>query len=87
MEATLTKWGNSIGVRIPSQMAAEIGFRSGSKVEIRSRRDEIIIRPKYDLKDLYERHYHKPLAHITAEDVGEVKEMDWGGDVGAEVLD
>lgn len=87
MEATLTKWGNSIGLRIPSQIVSDIGFRSGSKVEISSRKNQIIIRPKYDLKDLYESHYHKPLSQITAEDVGDCKEMDWGQDVGAEVLD
>lgn len=87
MEATLTKWGNSLGVRIPSAMASELGFHSGSKVEIGAHHHQIIIKPKYDLKDLYEHHYHKPLSQITAEDVGDAQEMDWGGDVGAEVVD
>ena len=82
MEATLTKWGNSIGVRIPSQMASEIGFHAGSKVELRSHRNQIVIQPRYDLKEMY-----KPLSEITANDVGNSKEMDWGGDVGAEVID
>ncbi|MDY3296109.1 AbrB/MazE/SpoVT family DNA-binding domain-containing protein [Selenomonas sp.] len=87
MEATLTKWGNSIGVRIPSQMASEIGFHAGSKVELRSHRNQIVIQPRYDLKEMYESYYHKPLSEITANDVGNSKEMDWGGDVGAEVID
>lgn len=87
MEATLTKWGNSLGIRIPSQMAADIGFHSSSKVEICSRDKEIIIKPKYDIKDMYENYYNKPLSQITAADVGTCGEMDWGKDVGAEVVD
>lgn len=87
MEATLTKWGNSIGIRIPSQMAADTGLHSGARVEIYSRHKEIIIRPKYDIKDMYEKYYNKPLSQITAEDVGRCYEADWGEDVGAEVVD
>ena len=30
MEATLVKWGNSQGVRIPSQVCGELGVRPGS---------------------------------------------------------
>ena len=84
MEATLTKWGNSIGIRIPSQMAADTGLHSGARVEIYSRHKAIIIRPKYDM---YEKYYNKPLSQITAEDVGRCNEADWGEDVGAEVVD
>ena len=87
MEATLAKWGNSLGIRIPNQMASDMGFHAGSKVDIRSRSHLIVIHPKYALKTMYEDCYQKPLAKITMEDVGKTDEMDWGADVGAEVLD
>jgi antitoxin MazE len=87
MEATLSKWGNSLGIRIPNQMASDMGFHAGSKVDIRSRSNQIVIQPKYDLKTMYEDFYQKPLSKITMEDVGKTDEMDWGADVGAEVLD
>ena len=42
---------------------------------------------KYDIKTIYKDHYQKPLLKITPADVGLTQEMDWGEDVGAEVLD
>ena len=87
MDATLSRWGNSLGIRIPNQVALDLGFHAGSKVEIGTNNGQITIKPKYSLKDIYESHYHKPLSEITAEDVGKASEMDWGKDVGAEVLD
>ena len=35
---------------------------------------------------LFEQFYGKPYSHIKREDIGEVKELDWGEDVGGESL-
>ena len=45
MEAVVKKWGNSLGIRIPSLIARELSLKDGSHVEINDRGKEIIIKP------------------------------------------
>jgi len=46
MKATVQKWGNSLGVRIPSYMAKDLSLENGSSVEIIEEDHRIIIQPK-----------------------------------------
>ena len=57
MEAVIKKWGNSLGIRIPSIMAKDLALKDGSHVEIRGEEDRLIIIPshKENLKDLLEK--------------------------------
>ena len=54
MDAVIRKWGNSLGIRIPSNIAKETALVDGSHVEIEDIDGQIIIRPKnrYTLKEL-----------------------------------
>jgi antitoxin MazE len=54
MEAIIKKWGNSLGIRIPSLMAKDLSLKDGSHVEIQDEEDRIVIIPKRkeDLKTL-----------------------------------
>ncbi|MBN1686773.1 MAG: AbrB/MazE/SpoVT family DNA-binding domain-containing protein [Spirochaetales bacterium] len=45
MKATIQKWGNSLGVRIPSIMAKDLMLENGSEVELIEETDKIIIQP------------------------------------------
>ena len=56
MKATIQKWGNSLGIRIPSMMAKNLMLKNGSEVELIEESDKIIIRPKKipRLEDLLE---------------------------------
>ena len=56
MKATIQKWGNSLGVRIPSIMAKDLMLKNGSEVELIEETDKIIIQPKKTscLEDLLE---------------------------------
>ncbi len=45
MEATVRKWGNSLGVRIPNLLVRELSLKDGSLVDINDRGKEIIIKP------------------------------------------
>ena len=45
MEATVQKWGNSLGIRIPNLIARELSLRNGSIVDINDHGNEIIIKP------------------------------------------
>ena len=77
MEAVIKKWGNSLGIRIPSIMAKDLSLKDGSHVEIRDEEDRIIIIPsqKENLKDL--------LSKISKSNLH--KEIDTGSPVGNEI--
>jgi len=63
MQATIQKWGNSLGVRIPSLMAKDLALKNGSSVEIIEEDNRIIIQAsrKKSLQDV--------LALVTDENI------------------
>ncbi|MCF7946637.1 MAG: AbrB/MazE/SpoVT family DNA-binding domain-containing protein [Spirochaetia bacterium] len=56
METVIKKWGNSLGIRIPSLIAKDLSLKEGSSVEIEDDRGRIVIKPKKqnDLKEMLE---------------------------------
>ncbi len=56
MEATIQKWGNSLGIRLPKLYANEIGMTSGTKVKMKIKDGKVIIEaiknPKLKLDEL-----------------------------------
>jgi antitoxin MazE len=77
MEATVKKWGNSLGVRIPNLIVRELSLKDGSLVDINDRGKEIIIRPiqKNKLSEM--------LSNINENNIH--KEIETGGPVGKEI--
>jgi len=45
MVAHLTKWGNSVGVRLPKVFLEDVGLRDGSTVEVAVENGRIVITP------------------------------------------
>ena len=77
MQVQLARWGNSLGLRIPKDIAARFGLSEGGRVEIEAESDKIVIRvdrPRYDLQEL--------LCGMTPEAMRDA--FDWGPDVGRE---
>jgi len=56
MLTRVRKWGNSLGLRIPSSFAAEVGVENGSTVDLTLHDGEIRLRPRrrrrYSLDEL-----------------------------------
>ena len=79
MLATVSKWGNSLALRIPKALADEAGLETGSQVELIPEDGQIRIvpskRPRYTLEEL--------VAGITPENRHE--EWDTGPPVGREI--
>jgi len=75
---TISKWGNSLAVRIPATFAQTVGLEEGSVVEVKVRAGRLIIVPadshRYDLREL--------VSQITPENSHEL--IDWGKPVGKE---
>lgn len=89
MEATLVKWGNSQGVRIPSQVCADLGVRPGSVAEV----EVDVARSSLTLTFEKPRRRYARTRKMTMEEFAEGWEggkvgREWGGpDVGAEVVE
>ena len=53
MQAVVQKWGNSLGLRIPSLWAKDNDIKNGSTVEVIMEKEKIIILPsKKSLDDM-----------------------------------
>lgn len=52
MKTSVQKWGNSLGLRIPSVYAKELHLLDGSIVDIQRKENEIIISPAKKKKSL-----------------------------------
>jgi antitoxin MazE len=56
MVATIAKWGNSLAIRIPQNLAKEINLAEGSEVELSLLDGNLVITPRtrhrYSLEDL-----------------------------------
>ena len=52
----IAKWGSSLAVRIPKPVAEQWGVREGSKIEMVSRGDRLVMRKTaYDLAEMVAR--------------------------------
>ncbi len=56
MKAQLTKWGNSLGLRVPRDFAARLNLAEGSRVEIElDAKGRVVVtpaKPRYTLEEL-----------------------------------
>ena len=79
METRVKMWGNSLALRIPKPLAAEVGLEDNSPVELAIVDGKLIIvpvtEPRYNLADL--------LAQVTEENLH--REIDTGPAVGNEI--
>ena len=76
---TISKWGNSQGIRIPKKYLEQLGLKVGEKVDIKIEDGKIVIipiknkrKPKIDINQLFK------------EDYEDKKEFEWG-QVGKEI--
>jgi len=73
----VSKWGNSLGVRLPKSVAGEVQLGEGDTVQLSVDNGAIVIRPsrrRYSLDEL--------VARITPKNRHD--ESDWGGPLGDE---
>jgi len=79
--ATIQKWGNSLAVRIPAGLATQVDLHEGTPVDVVADQGTIVLIPrftkKYHLDDLLQNCKPSQLHG----------EVDWGEDLGREVLD
>jgi len=75
MQIVVQKWGNSLGLRIPSLWAKDNNVKNGSKIEVIAEKGKMVILPqKKSLDDM--------LAMVTPENIH--SEVSTGNVVGKE---
>lgn len=77
MRTRVSKWGNSLGARIPKAYAQELGLSEGATVEVKVPGRKLVLapaRPQYALDQL--------VGRITPKN--RHGETDWGAPVGKE---
>ena len=81
--AILGRWGKSLAVRLPAEIAEVVGLREGQKLEILQRDREIIIRPAPATA------LDRLFAGKSAEEWRDLyRDLDpWGADLGREIVD
>jgi len=75
MHVNVTKWGNSLGVRIPRVLANKVGIHEGTPVDVSIQDHHIVISKGYSLESL--------LNQVTSENIH--KEIQAGTSCGKEI--
>lgn len=80
MQTKIQKWGNSLGLRLPKALAAQLGITDGAVIELSLQGDHLVLqpiqRPRYRLVDLMKK-YPKTKRSKTPE-------LEWGKPLGNE---
>jgi antitoxin MazE len=80
MQVQVARWGNSLGLRLPKELAARLGIVDGTRVDLTAEATRLIIsvdRPVYSLGQLLEGLHPGDLQAA----------FDWGDDRGREAVD
>ena len=78
MTSTVTKWGNSLAVRIPQNLARELLVEEGTEVELSVIDGVLVVKPTVQKQYTLD----KLVSGITPENIH--PEVDWGVAVGNE---
>ena len=79
METSIQKWGNSLGVRLPKQLAEKQSLKAGTKVLVTETKTGVSI----EVVKNQTRTLAQMIKSITPANLH--KEVDWGAPVGKEV--
>lgn len=86
MEARLQKWGNSDGIRIPSNILKTLNLKTNDRVDIYEQDNKIII-SKQEKKHITLKERINDFNKIPQSKRGNVVSYDWQEDVGLEKWD
>ena len=86
MNAVVSKWGNSLGIRIPAMITDSLDLKAGDKVSVELKDKGMFFKKEQSTVEMFEAFYGKPFSEINEADLGPANEFDWGEDVGNEVI-
>lgn len=92
MKAKIARWGNSLAVRLPREIARDLDFREGQTVELTARSPKLEIAPRAEERRVVNGIPVYTLAELLADmdrlgPDAEPPLLDWGPDRGSEIID
>lgn len=84
MQTEIGKWGNSAAIRIPAELVRQSGLKVGSRMQIMYEDGVLKIKP---LKQKISRAERLERIIASAKALGADEEIDWGPDVGNEIVE
>jgi antitoxin MazE len=84
MKVKISRWGNSLGLRLPKAAVDATGLKPGAEVEVMVEGRDLRVRQQLPIK-------HYRLEDLVAEmkrlgPENEPETVDWGPDVGSEII-
>ena len=86
MQISVSKWGNSLGIRVPINVVNTLSIKSGDMLNYEIKDNQLILSKKTSTKEMFEKFYNKPMEEITIDDIGKAETIDWGEDIGGEIF-
>lgn len=83
-EAVVGRWGKSLALRLPGDVAKEAGIGPGEHVEVSVEAGTIVVRraaPRYSVDELFQGKSPAEWRRLYAE------AFDWGPDIGREIVE
>ncbi len=84
MEIEMGKWGNSAAFRVPAELVRQSGLKVGTKMEIVFEDGALKIKP---IKQKISRAERLERLIASYKELGPDEEIDWGPDVGNEIIE
>ena len=84
----ISKWGNSLGFRIPANIVKELKLKDGDRLTIKEAENSFIVsKANSSVEEILCNFYGKNIDEILAMNIKEENpELDWGNDVGKEII-
>lgn len=86
MKVAVSKWGNSLGIRIPMAVTEYLGLKAGDQIAYELKDGAMYMKKQQSTSEMFEQFYGKPFSEITQSDLGPSEEIEWGEDVGGEII-
>jgi len=86
MNVAVSKWGNSLGIRVPVMIAESMGLQAGDQITFELKDGGMFMKKEQSTSQMFEQFYGKPFSELTQDDLGVADDIDWGEDVGGEIF-
>jgi len=82
----VSEWGNSLAIRLPKAVVDQLGLKAGGEAELELEAGAMTVKPK--ARSVEERHQAMidEMRRLIAAGVEPPEIVDWGPDVGAEII-
>lgn len=88
MQTSIRSIGNSQGIYIPKTVLEELHWTVTEPLDMKIENNALVLQKNTSksLRQRFEEFYNKPFEEISESEIPEGYELDWGPDVGGEVL-